>query len=763
LLSGNTFTPTIFSDSNVAGSGSLRAAIIAANNDPGGGTDTIQLSAGTYTLSIGNANSHENASLSGDLNITSTAHTLVIAGAGPTATIIRQTAVDRLFEIAPNVTVVFQNLEITGGIAVDSGAANELPFANGVAEGGGILNAGNTTLSSVVVKGNIAGEPTGQDSIGDGAQALGGGIFNSGTIAINACVISGNSAIGGNGVIKNSNNVAPFGGNALGGGLFSSSALTTGVSAISITNTTLSGNVTQGGAGANGGAPTTGSAAGAEGGVGAGGGICLVQDTLPDILVGDTVSGNIARGGVGGSAQITVATLAASGGDGGDAAGGGIYWYSDPLVMLANDTFDSNNAAGGNAGSAGNAAQFMGLPGSVFGGGVSNNDDFGLPDSTVDDFGSFSVVNVTITANVATTGAGAFTGVPNVGAVAQGGGINFEEGSSGGNVQNTLILLNSAVAAPGSSGTANGVDAFGEIEDPVFFVEGNNLIGINDLPGIFTASSDFLGSVAQPITNGVVGPLQNNGGPTATRMPLGPALNRGNSNAAKSAGLTTDQRGFTPSGGVFSDIGAVQHSAAFAAGTTTALTASVGQIVSGHPITFTATVEQNGVPAAAATGTVEFLDGTKILGSTLIRGGLATFTTTLSTGGHSITAKYVGDKNFQGSTSNALTETAQANPANISLLLATSLPAPVAFGQPITFTATIEDGGQLATNATGNVTFTAGTILLGVESIVNGVATLEMPSNAPFLLPGTYQISAVYSGDSTFPSAKSRTIIQTIL
>jgi hypothetical protein len=49
------FMPTTFTDSNVSGAASLRDAIVAANADVGKAADTIQLSAGTYTLSIPNS------------------------------------------------------------------------------------------------------------------------------------------------------------------------------------------------------------------------------------------------------------------------------------------------------------------------------------------------------------------------------------------------------------------------------------------------------------------------------------------------------------------------------------------------------------------------------------------------------------------------------------------------------------------------------------------------------------------------------------
>ena len=54
MLSGNTFTPTVFTDDNTGTGGSLRDAILAANADPGTATDTIVLGSGTYSLTIPN-------------------------------------------------------------------------------------------------------------------------------------------------------------------------------------------------------------------------------------------------------------------------------------------------------------------------------------------------------------------------------------------------------------------------------------------------------------------------------------------------------------------------------------------------------------------------------------------------------------------------------------------------------------------------------------------------------------------------------------
>ena len=52
-----------------------------------------------------------------------------MADSGPNATIIDQTQLDRVFQILPNVAVTFENLEITGGTAVDDGTAGAMPFS----------------------------------------------------------------------------------------------------------------------------------------------------------------------------------------------------------------------------------------------------------------------------------------------------------------------------------------------------------------------------------------------------------------------------------------------------------------------------------------------------------------------------------------------------------------------------------------------------------------------------------------------------------
>ena len=61
------------------------------------------------------------------------------------------------------------------------------------------------------------------------------------------------------------------------------------------------------------------------------------------------------------------------------------------------------------------------------------------------------------------------------------------------------------------------------------------------------------------------------------------------------------------------------------------------------------------VTPVAATGTVQFYDGSKVLGAVPLNGGAATFSTaSLSVATHLIKAVYAGDANVNGSQSSQL-------------------------------------------------------------------------------------------------------------
>ncbi len=139
----------------------LRDAVIEANylyNSVNVGlANTIQLKAGTYTLSIANTAGHETASAKGDLNINGNLTIQGAATSGGPKTTIQQKAADRVFDVnSTGLTVNLDNLTIAGGRAVDDAVAGHLPGAY-TAEGGGLWAAGDTLeLSNAIFKADRA-------------------------------------------------------------------------------------------------------------------------------------------------------------------------------------------------------------------------------------------------------------------------------------------------------------------------------------------------------------------------------------------------------------------------------------------------------------------------------------------------------------------------------------------------------------------------------------------------------------------------------
>ena len=134
------------------------------------------------------------ASATGDLDIT---ENLTIKGSGSTSTIIDGNSLDRVFEVLGGSTTI-------SGVTIQNGQANNA--------GGGLLNlGGRVTLSSVVVVHNRADGASGFPGAaalgnsnggqgGNGMAALGGGIDNAaGSLKIVNSTVMGNLANGGAG------------------------------------------------------------------------------------------------------------------------------------------------------------------------------------------------------------------------------------------------------------------------------------------------------------------------------------------------------------------------------------------------------------------------------------------------------------------------------------------------------------------------------------------------------------------------------------
>lgn len=159
----------------------------------------------------------------------------------------------------------------------------------------------------------------------------------------------------------------------------------------------------------------------------------------------------------------------------------------------------------------------------------------------------------------------------------------------------------------------------------------------------------------------------------------------------------------------------------------------------GQAVTFTAKVTgSSGTP----TGNVDFRDGLTVIGSGTLSGGTATFSTsTLSAGSHPITASYSGDSNYSVSLSNVVVQVVKdKNRAAVNL---SSSLNPSDVGQSVKFTATMSPN-----NATGTVQFQIdGKDFGSPVTLSSGKATSGSTTS---LTVGNHNITAVYSGDSTY-------------
>lgn len=550
---------------------SLRGAIIASNADVSGMPVTISLQpATTYNLTLANA-TQENAAATGDLDITTTNHSVTILGggsSGPNASIIDASGLtsgnmrDRAFQItSPGVTVIFQDLVIQNGKAADNGSngASTNPTAqNNNRFGGGILsNGGNVTLDNVLLqscqalgKGDtVVNDHTTLDANGGGLASLTG----NGNVIITDSTLTGNQALGGDG--GDFNNGA--GSNARGGSIYFEGG-TLNISGSRILQSSAigglggdgpgnqqnggQGGITQGGGawigsgivtinnatfencsavGGNSGTGQNGTNPGADA---SGGGLYSLGNVT---ITNSTFDLNSANGGDAGDAFGLDCFGGHNAGDGGAARGGAIL--ADGGSMVINTaTFASNSANGGDGGDGGQTngglnCGMHGAGGLAHGGAITNTNAATL-----------NIKHATISLNNAQAGN---TGVNQGGAnkparlVAEGSGGGIRVGPGGVTLENTIIAGNTAANGLGDT---TGAPTPGSNVDGVVTSNGHNLL---DNPAEATG---FTGAGDQTGANPMLAALANNGGPTQTMMPAptSPAIDAG-----VAAGATFDQRG----------------------------------------------------------------------------------------------------------------------------------------------------------------------------------------------------------------------------
>src|SRR5258705_158301 len=302
---------------------SLRGAIIAANTDVSANPVRINLQpATTYNLTLANA-TQENAAATGDLDITTSLHSVTIVGggsSGPNASIIDAAGLtsgnmrDRVFQVTGSgVSLILQDFAIQHGQAADDGAsgASTNPAAqNSTRAGGGILNGAGIDVNGVAVNG--------------------GGSVTLTNVVVQACQTLGK----GDSVINDHTTL-----DAWGGGLASLGA----TGNVIITGSKFTANTAAGG---NGGNFNNGAGSNARGGS-----IYFEGGTLS--INGSRIDNSAANGGKGGDQDQNGQT---NGGFGGTAQGGGV-WVGAGTTTINNTTFENTAAKGGDSGTGGNGSE----------------------------------------------------------------------------------------------------------------------------------------------------------------------------------------------------------------------------------------------------------------------------------------------------------------------------------------------------------------------------------------------------------------------
>ncbi len=611
---------------------SLRDAVAKANTDAvAGNSDTITF----------------NASLTGE-TITLSQGSLVLSGSGGTITIDGSVAAPLTisgggaaqdFVIGAHVTAIIQNLTISGGST--SG------------DGGGIGNMGNLTLNNCIITGNTAGDAGGgvwssTSGLGENFASLsplidqvffvGDGLTGTGTGAVQQFLIpdSATSLILGI-ADSGSANGGPPGSYQDNDGTFSVTAdvngslLSTatvnasdsvynnnGFMASGSTNPTVitlppgtgrvltlssvTGSITENGsnyAGPDGGSYFANPWPGIDAANGISGIAAANVAFLSAVFLNGQETGNqtppptLDFSSAGGTLAVSNCVISHNTASGASALGGGLF--NTGTATITDSTFNSNGAFGG--------------------GGICNNNTLTLTASTVSNntaegatsggagleaalaSTTTTITNSTFCANAA-TGTGASGGAIEAWAPVTvldctiadnssqyGGGIDDETGSAQVTIGNTLLAFNTAQGSgPDFNNAANSL--------------GGNLIDNT------SSSTGWIASDLQNQTP-VLGPLQNNGGPTSTMALLvsSPGAGAGLPSVASSAGLTTDQRGLARTVNGLIDIGAYENQLP-----AITLTSATGNGTTYYYVNWTSANPSGGT----ASGTITLPDGSTV-------------------------------------------------------------------------------------------------------------------------------------------------------
>ena len=180
--------------------------------------------------------------------------------------------------------------------------------------------------------------------------------------------------------------------------------------------------------------------------------------------------------------------------------------------------------------------------------------------------------------------------------------------------------------------------------------------------------------------------------------------------------------------------------------------------VTGEAVGLTATVAVQAPGGGTPNGTVQLLvDGNPVGAPVALTNGSATFPslTSLKAGDHTLAAAYSGSSGYQSGSDQVAQEVTKAD-TTVALLAS---PSPSLQDQEVQLTATVAALSPGSGDATGTITFYAGTESIGSAPLSGGSAVLGVSD----LAPGSYQLSARYAGDDDYRGSDSAPVSHTVI
>jgi Bacterial Ig-like domain (group 3) len=209
----------------------------------------------------------------------------------------------------------------------------------------------------------------------------------------------------------------------------------------------------------------------------------------------------------------------------------------------------------------------------------------------------------------------------------------------------------------------------------------------------------------------------------------------------------------------------LQTASTAALATTTTLRSSASQIEEGQSLSLTATVVANS-GSGTPSGTVTFYIGQTQVGTATLAAGEAILSVTdvPTPGTYNVTATYAGDSEDDASASAPVTITITPMPVTTTTTLVTtttiltSSASQIMQGQSLSLTAAVAPASG-STMPSGTVSFYVGHTQIGTAALVDGKATLSETTN---LSPGTYILTATYSGSNEDEASTSLPVVLTV-